>query len=30
VMNTHAEIAQALADYQAGRMGAIPADHIGN
>jgi redox-sensitive bicupin YhaK (pirin superfamily) len=30
VMNTHAEIAQALADYQSGRMGAIPADHIGN
>ena len=30
VMNTHAEIAQALADYQAGRMGAVPADHIGN
>jgi hypothetical protein len=29
VMNTHAEIAQALADYQAGRMGAVPADHIG-
>jgi hypothetical protein len=30
VMNTHAEIAQALADYQAGRMGAVPANHIGN
>jgi redox-sensitive bicupin YhaK (pirin superfamily) len=30
VMNTHAEIAQALSDYKAGRMGAIPADHIGN
>src|SRR3984957_13108093 len=30
VMNTHAEIAQALADYQAGKMGAVPADHIGN
>jgi redox-sensitive bicupin YhaK (pirin superfamily) len=30
VMNTHAEIAQALSDYKAGRMGVIPADHIGN
>jgi quercetin 2,3-dioxygenase len=30
VMNTHAEIAQALSDYQAGRMGAVPANHIGN
>jgi redox-sensitive bicupin YhaK (pirin superfamily) len=30
VMNTHAEIAQALADFKAGKMGAIPADHIGN
>jgi len=30
VMNTHAEIAQALADYQAGKLGVIPADHIGN
>ena len=29
VMNTHAEIAQALDDYKAGRMGQIPADHIG-
>jgi redox-sensitive bicupin YhaK (pirin superfamily) len=29
VMNTHAEIAQALADYKEGRMGQIPADHIG-
>jgi quercetin 2,3-dioxygenase len=29
VMNTHAEIAQALSDYKAGRMGQIPADHIG-
>jgi hypothetical protein len=29
-MNTHAEIAQALADYQAGKMGAVPASHIGN
>jgi redox-sensitive bicupin YhaK (pirin superfamily) len=30
VMNTHAEIAQALDDYRAGRMGQIPADHIGD
>jgi redox-sensitive bicupin YhaK (pirin superfamily) len=30
VMNTHAEIAQALADYQAGKMGVVPANHIGN
>jgi redox-sensitive bicupin YhaK (pirin superfamily) len=30
VMNTHAEIAQALADYQAGKMGAVAANHIGN
>jgi hypothetical protein len=29
-MNTHAEIAQALADFQAGRMGSVPANHIGN
>jgi redox-sensitive bicupin YhaK (pirin superfamily) len=30
VMNTHAEIAQALSDYKAGKLGVIPADHIGN
>ncbi len=30
VMNTRAEIAQALEDYQAGRMGTVPAGHIGN
>ena len=30
VMNTHAEIAQALSDFKAGRMGVIPTDHIGN
>ena len=30
VMNTHAEIAQALSDFKAGKMGVIPADHIGN
>jgi redox-sensitive bicupin YhaK (pirin superfamily) len=30
VMNTHAEIAQAMADYQSGKMGVVPANHIGN
>ena len=30
VMNTHAEIAQAMSDYMAGKLGAIPADHIGD
>ena len=30
VMNTHAEIAQALSDYKAGKLGVVPADHIGN
>ena len=30
VMNTHAEIAQALSDYKAGKLGVIPADHIGH
>jgi len=30
VMNTKAEIAQAFEDYEAGRMGSVPADHIGN
>ncbi|HUC37548.1 MAG TPA: pirin family protein [Acidimicrobiales bacterium] len=29
VMNTRAEIAQAFEDYQAGKLGTIPADHIG-
>jgi len=28
VMNTEAEIAQAIADYQAGRMGTIPATYL--
>jgi redox-sensitive bicupin YhaK (pirin superfamily) len=30
VMNTHAEIAQALSDYKAGKLGVIPANHIGD
>jgi redox-sensitive bicupin YhaK (pirin superfamily) len=29
VMNTREEILQAIADYQSGRMGAIPATHFG-
>jgi len=27
VMNTRAEVLQAVADYQAGRLGSIPAVH---
>jgi quercetin 2,3-dioxygenase len=30
VMNTRAEIAQALDDFQHGKLGTIPADHIGS
>ncbi len=30
VMNTKAEVLQAFQDYQSGRMGAVPAEHIGN
>ncbi len=30
VMNTRDEIAQAFEDYQAGRLGSIPAEHIGH
>jgi quercetin 2,3-dioxygenase len=29
VMNTHAELAQAFADYRAGRLGSVPADRLG-
>ena len=30
VMNTRAEIAQAFEDYEKGKLGVIPADHIGH
>jgi quercetin 2,3-dioxygenase len=30
VMNTRAELAQAVEDFQAGKMGHIPADHLGS
>ncbi len=30
VMNTRDEVAQAFEDYQAGRLGSVPADHIGS
>jgi redox-sensitive bicupin YhaK (pirin superfamily) len=30
VMNTRAEIVRAFEDYEAGRLGTVPADHIGN
>jgi hypothetical protein len=30
VMNTHAELAQAFEDFRAGRLGTIPAAHIGS
>jgi len=29
VMNTRAEIVQAMEDYQRGALGTVPADHIG-
>jgi quercetin 2,3-dioxygenase len=30
VMNTRAEIMQAFEDFEAGKLGTVPADHIGN
>ena len=30
VMNTRAEIVQAFEDFEAGKLGTVPADHIGN
>ena len=30
VMNTREELIQAFEDYQAGRMGTVPANHIGS
>jgi redox-sensitive bicupin YhaK (pirin superfamily) len=30
VMNTREEIIQAFEDFEAGRLGTVPADHIGN
>ena len=30
VMNTRAELAQAFEDYEKGKLGTIPADHIGH
>ena len=30
VMNTQEEIAQAMQDFRSGRMGTVPADHIGH
>jgi hypothetical protein len=29
-MNTKAEIVQAFEDFEAGKLGAVPDDHIGN
>jgi redox-sensitive bicupin YhaK (pirin superfamily) len=30
VMNTRSEIAQAFEDYEKGKLGTIPTDHIGH
>ena len=30
VMNTRAEIIQAFEDFEAGKLGTVPADHIGD
>jgi hypothetical protein len=30
VMNRRDELVQAFEDYRAGKLGSIPADHIGN
>jgi hypothetical protein len=30
VMNTRDEIIRAFEDFEAGRLGTVPADHIGN
>ena len=29
-MNTRDELVQAFEDYQAGKLGTVPADHIGH
>ncbi len=30
VMNTRDEIVRAFEDFEAGKLGTVPADHIGN
>jgi hypothetical protein len=29
-MHTRAEIIQAFEDFEAGKLGRVPADHVGN